>query len=148
LRSFVCSAGVFYRPGSRGRGRPVARRCGGPGDVRRATPGAAALLACWRGLVAATGYCGSVLARSRRSATGNEQREKRGGPGHDLPLLLQVSRLGSGQRVLGSTAEDSSSMATGSRRTGTVMITVAPIFWIFAPQVFDTMPARNLNSNF
>jgi hypothetical protein len=134
--------GGFYRLGSRGRGRPVARRCGGPSDVQRATPGAAALLACWRGLVAVTGCCGSVLARSRRSATCREQRKKRGGPGRILPLLLPFSRLGSGQRGLGSTAEDSSSMATGPRRTGTVMLTVAPIFWIFASQVFDQMPAR------
>jgi hypothetical protein len=140
--------GAFYRPGGRGRGWPEGGRCGGPGDVRRATPGAAALRACWRGLVAATGYCGSVLVRSRRSATCSEQREKRGGPGRVLPLLLQVSRLGSGQRGLGSTAEDSSSMAIGSRRTGTVRLTVKSIFWIFAHHVLDEMPARNQISNF
>jgi hypothetical protein len=39
-------------------------------------------------------------------------------------------------------------MATGSRRTGTGLVTVAPIFWIFAHQVLDRMPARNLNLNF
>jgi hypothetical protein len=45
---------------------------------------------------------------------------------------FHVARPGSGQRGLGSTAEDSTSMATGSRRTGTGLATVAPIFWILA----------------
>jgi hypothetical protein len=39
-----------------------------------------------------------------------------------------VARLGSGQRELGSTAEVSTSMATGLRRTTTVMLTVNSIF--------------------
>jgi hypothetical protein len=116
--------GGFYRPGNRGRGHPVARRCGGPGNVRRATLGTAALRACLQGSVEATGCCGSALARPRRSVTCSEQREKRGGPGRALPLLLHFSRLGSGQRGLGSTVEMSTSVATGSRRTGTVMLTV------------------------
>jgi hypothetical protein len=71
--------GGFYRPGRRGRGRPVARRCGGPGRVRRATLGTAVLLACWRGSVSATGCCGSALAQSRWSATCSELGKKRGG---------------------------------------------------------------------
>jgi hypothetical protein len=71
-----------------------------------------------------------------------------GGSGRVLPLLLHVSRLGSGQRGLGSTAEMSTSMATGLERTGTALATVELIFWIFAHQVFDTMPARTLNLNF
>jgi hypothetical protein len=82
--------------------------------VRRATPGRAALLACWRGLVAATGCCGSALARSRWSATCREQREKRGGPGRVLLLLLHFSRLGSGQRGLGSTKEALQAWLQGS----------------------------------
>jgi hypothetical protein len=106
--------GGFYRPGSRGRGRPVARWCGGPGDVRRATPGTAALRACLRGSVKATGCCGSALARPRRTATCSEQREKRGDPGRVLPLLLQFSRLGSGQRGLGSTKEALQAWLQGS----------------------------------
>jgi hypothetical protein len=73
--------GGFYRPGGRGRGRPVGGRRRGAWQRARAKPGTAALGACWRGLVAATGHCGSALARSRRSATCREQREKRGGLG-------------------------------------------------------------------
>jgi hypothetical protein len=140
--------GGFYRPERRGRGRPVARWCGGPGDVRRATPGTAALRACWRGFPSATECCGSALARSWRSVTCSEQRKKRGGPRRILLLLLHFSRLGSGQRGLGSIAEVSTSMATGSRRTGTVLATVSSIPSDFACQVFDAMPAKNSNSNF
>jgi hypothetical protein len=61
--------GGFYRPERQGRGRRVARRCGGPGRVRRATLGTTALLACWRGSVSAAECCGSALAQSRWSAT-------------------------------------------------------------------------------
>jgi hypothetical protein len=52
------------------------------------------------------------------TTVGNVQRaegEERGSWAF-LPLLLHVSRLGSGQRELGSTAEMSTSMATGLRR--------------------------------
>jgi hypothetical protein len=106
--------GGFYRPGSRGRGCPVARRCGGPSDVRQATPGTAALQACLRSSVEATGCCGSALARPRRSVTCSEQREKRGGPGRVPPLLLHFPRLGSGQRGLGSTKEALQAWLQGS----------------------------------
>jgi hypothetical protein len=51
------------------------------------------------------GCCGSALARSRWSATCSELGKKRGGPRRCLPLLLLFSRLGSGQRGRGSTAE-------------------------------------------
>jgi hypothetical protein len=79
------------------------------------------------------------------TTVGGLQREERqrGGVRTVLPLLLHVLRSGSGQRGLGSTAEDSSSMATGSRRTGIVRLTVKSIFWIFAHHVLDQMPARN-----
>jgi hypothetical protein len=36
----------------------------------------------------------------------------------------------------------------GLGRTRTVRLTVTTIFWIFAHQVLDTMPAKTLNSNF
>jgi hypothetical protein len=85
----------FYRPGGRGRGRPVGglRR----GSWRRVSvmPGAAALLACWRGLVAATGYCGSALARSQRSTSCREQLDREGGPG--VFFLLSSKSHGSGR---------------------------------------------------
>jgi hypothetical protein len=78
------------------------------------------------------------------------QREEgqRGGVRAASSFCFHVARPGSGQRGLGSTAEDSTSMATGSRRTGTGLVTVAPILWIFAHQVLDIMPARNSISNF
>jgi hypothetical protein len=65
-----------------------------------------------------------------------------------LLLVLLVSRPGSGQGRLGSTAGDSTSMATGLGRTGTAMATVESISWIFAHQVLDIMPARIETSNF
>jgi hypothetical protein len=107
--------GGFYRPEGRGQGRPVGGRRRVCWRRARARPGTAALLACWRGSVSATECCGSALARSRRSAACREQRDREGGSGCVLPPLLQVSRLGSGQRGLGSTAGVSTSMATGSR---------------------------------
>jgi hypothetical protein len=44
-----------------------------------------------------------------------------------------VARPGSGQRGLGSTAGDSTSMATGCERTGTAFVTVKSIFSDFCP---------------
>jgi hypothetical protein len=89
--------GAFYRPGSRGRWRPVGGRCGGPGDVRRATPGTAALLACWRGSVLAAGLCGSALARPRRSVACREKRDREGGSGRVLPSPSMSHGLGWGR---------------------------------------------------
>jgi hypothetical protein len=140
--------GGFYRPGRRRRGRPVVRRCGGPGRVRRATLGTAALLACWRGSVSAAECCGSALAQSRWSATCSDLGKKRGGSWVLSPLLLPFSRLGSGQRELGSTAASSRGMATGVRQTATVIFTVNSISPISVCQMFDEMPARDSNSNF
>jgi hypothetical protein len=59
--SMVCSEGGFYRPERAGAG--VSRRWPGrvSGDVQRAKPGAAALGACWRGAVMASGHCGQVV---------------------------------------------------------------------------------------
>jgi hypothetical protein len=93
-------------------------------------------------LVVATGYCGQAVARPRRSAACREKRDREGGSGRFFLFSFHVPQLGSGQRGLGSTAEDSSSMATGSRRMGIAMLTVEPISWIFAHHVFDQMPAR------
>jgi hypothetical protein len=148
VRPFVCSAGVFIGQTAEGEGGQEVASAGGPGDVRRPTPGAAALLACWRGSVSVTEYCGSVLVRSRRSATCREQREKRGGPRRVLPLLLHDSRLGSGQRGLGSTAEMSTSMATGLERTGTTMLTVKLIFLDFCPPRVRSNACKNFKFEF
>jgi hypothetical protein len=89
--------GGFYRPGGRGQGRPVGGRRRGFWRRARAKPGAAALGACWRGLVTATGHCASALARSRRSATCREQREKRGGPGMFFLFSSMSHGLGRGR---------------------------------------------------
>jgi hypothetical protein len=70
-----------------------------------------------------------------------EQREKRGGPGRVLPLLLHFSRLGSGQR-LGLTEGVSTAWLQGLGRTRTVMLTVNDFSQIFAHHVFDQMSAR------
>jgi hypothetical protein len=71
--------GAFYRPERRGRGCPEACRSRGPGCVRRATLGTAALLACWGALVLAAACCVSVLARAGWSATCRLLGKKRGG---------------------------------------------------------------------
>jgi hypothetical protein len=66
---------------------------------------------------------------------GNEQRaegEERGVRAASS-LSFHVARLGSGQTGLGSTAGVSTSMATGSRRTGTVKLTVNSIYLDFCP---------------
>jgi hypothetical protein len=57
----------------------------------------------------------------------SELGKKRGGSWVLSPLLLPFSRLGSGQGELGSTAASSRSMATGLRRTATVILTVIMI---------------------
>jgi hypothetical protein len=89
--------GAFYRPEHRGRGRPVARRCGGPGRVRRATLGTAALLACWGALVSAAACCGSVLARAGWSATCSKLGRREGGPGCCLLFSFLSHGLGRGR---------------------------------------------------
>jgi hypothetical protein len=108
------STGGFYRHGrARELGFPVA--CwGGAWPRARAKPGTAALGACRRGVVSATEYCGHALASSRRSASCREQRDREGGSGRVLPPLLHVSRLGSGQRGLGSTKETPQAWLQGS----------------------------------
>jgi hypothetical protein len=78
--------GGFYRPGSRGRGWPEGGRCGGPGDVRWATPGAAALRACWQGSILASGHCGQALARPRRSAACRDEEGEERGSGRCPPF--------------------------------------------------------------
>jgi hypothetical protein len=92
-----CARRGFYRPGSRGRGWPEGGRCGGPGDVRRATPGAAALRACWWGSVLASGHCGQALARPRRSAACREKRDGEGGSGRRLSSPSMSHGLGRGR---------------------------------------------------
>jgi hypothetical protein len=140
--------GGFIGSGGRGQGRPEARRCGGPGDVhgrhrpRRPCSRAGGV---WSQPRSAVGRCWRGLAGRRRAGS---RGRRDGGPGRVLLLLLHFSRLGSGQRGLGSTAASSTSMATGMRRTGAVIFTVIMIFPIFVCQVFDEMPARNLNSKF
>jgi hypothetical protein len=52
-----------------------------------------------------------------------EERQRRGSWARSSSSL-HFSRLGSGQRELGSTAASSTSMATGSRRTATVILIV------------------------
>jgi hypothetical protein len=100
------------------------------------------------------GFClgsGALWVGAGEAMTvGGLQREEgqRRGVRAGSSFSFHVPRLGSRQRGLGSTAEDSSSMATGSRRTGTVRFTVKSIFWIFAHHVFDQMPTRNQISNF
>jgi hypothetical protein len=93
----VCSEGAFYRPERAGAG--VSRRWPGrvSGDVQRAKPGVAALGACWRGEVMASGHCGHALASSRRSVACREAEGQGEGSGRVLPLFFHVSRPGSGQ---------------------------------------------------
>jgi hypothetical protein len=79
---FICViGGAFYRPGSRGQGRLVGGLRRGSWRHASAMPGTVALGACWRGLVTATGYCGSALARPQRSASCREKRDREGGFG-------------------------------------------------------------------
>jgi hypothetical protein len=59
-----------------------------------------------------------------------EERQRRGSWARSASSL-PFSRLGSGQRGLGSTAASSMSMATGLRRTATVILTVHSIFFDF-----------------
>jgi hypothetical protein len=106
--------GGFYRPEGRGQGRPVGGRRRVCWRRARARPGTAALLACWRGSVSVTECCGSALARSRRSEACREEEGQRGGSGRRLLLLLHFSRLGSGQRGLGSTKEALQAWLQGS----------------------------------
>jgi hypothetical protein len=144
----VCLAGVFIGQKAEGEGgQEVASAgalamCDEQHQVRRPCSRAGGDLSWLRGSVGRRwrGHGGRQHAESRG--------RREGGPGRVLPLLLQVSRLKLGQRGLGSTAEDSSTMATGSRRTGTVRLTVKSIFWIFAHHMFDQMPARISNLNF
>jgi hypothetical protein len=64
---------------------------------------------------------GAVMAVGSLQRAGEEER---GGSRVLSPLLLPFSRLGSGQRGLGSTAASSRNMATATRRTATVIFTV------------------------
>jgi hypothetical protein len=134
--------GAFYRPERRGRGRPEARRSGGPRRVRRATLGTAASLACWGALVSAAACCGSTLARAGWSATCRMLGRKEGGSGVLPSLLLPFSRLGSGLGAMGSTEASSRSMATVLERARTVQPTVSSIWFDSCLPVFDEMPAR------
>jgi hypothetical protein len=56
-----------------------------------------------------------------------EEERHSGGSWARSSSSLHFSRLGLGQRELGSTAASSTSMATGSRRTATVILTVNSI---------------------
>jgi hypothetical protein len=119
--------GGFYRPERRVRGAQWVAGAGCAGDVhgrhwpRRPCSRAGGVLSrprsavgrCWRG------HGGRELAE--------REKEKRGGSGCCLPLLLPFSQLGSGQRELGSTAASSTSMAIGTRGTGAVIFTVKSI---------------------
>jgi hypothetical protein len=65
----------------------------------------------------------------KTTPVGNEQRaegEERGS-GRFLPSPSMSHGLGRGRGGWGSTAGDSTSMATGPRRTGTVLVTVTSI---------------------
>jgi hypothetical protein len=103
---FWASTGVFYRHGrARELGFPVVA---GAGVWRRARakPGAAALGACWRGKVLASGHCGHALASSRRSASCREAEGKERGSGLFPPFLPSLTaRVGAeeaGARQRGS----------------------------------------------
>jgi hypothetical protein len=100
---FWTSTGGFYRHGrARELGFPVA--CWGGGWRRaRAKPGAAALGACWRGVVLASRHCGHALASSRRSASCREQRDREGGSGRFSSMSSMSHGLGRGRGGWGST---------------------------------------------
>jgi hypothetical protein len=92
--SMVCSKGLFI--GRNGLSRRWPGRVSG--DVRRAKPGAAALGACWRGVVMASGHCGHALASSRRSASCREAEGKERGSGLFPPFLPCLTpRVGIGE---------------------------------------------------
>jgi hypothetical protein len=145
---FVWSAGPFTGRRDEGEGVQWVAGAGCAGDVQgRHRPRwpclrAGGLLSrpwsamgrCWRG------HGGRKLAE--------REKEKRGGVRAVSSISSHVARLGSGQRGLVSTAASSTSMATGTRRTGAVIYTVTTIFPIFVCQVFDEMPAWNLIWNF
>jgi hypothetical protein len=80
-------------------GRGLERRWpeGGGPTLATSTPGAAALGACWRGEVLASGYCRHALACSRGSVSCREAEGKERGSGlflHFLPSLLDGVRAG------------------------------------------------------
>jgi hypothetical protein len=95
--------GGFYRPGGRGQGRPVGGRRRGFWRLAQAKPGAAALGACWRGLVVVTGHCGHTLASSCRSAPCREAEGEERGSGRFLPSPSMSHGLGRGRGGWGST---------------------------------------------
>jgi hypothetical protein len=109
----------FIGAGGRGQGRPEARRCGGPGRVQRP-----------RRARRSRGHAGGLLSRQRRAVgqlwrgQGGRRRAGRGetarGSWARSSPSLHFSRLGSGQRAPGLTAEVSRSMATGFERVRTV----------------------------
>jgi hypothetical protein len=79
--SMACSEGGFI--GRSGLERGVSRRwpVQVSGDVQWSMSGAAALGACWRGEVMASGHCGHALASSRRSVACREAEGKGEGSG-------------------------------------------------------------------
>jgi hypothetical protein len=95
--------GGFYRPERAGAG--VSKRWPGrvSGDVQRAKPGAAALGACWRGKVMASGHCGQALASSRRSASCREAEGKERGSRLFPPFPSMSHGPGRGRGGWGST---------------------------------------------
>jgi hypothetical protein len=118
--------GGIYRAERRGCGRPEARRLGGPGNARRSYRARRP-----------RGRAGRVLARLReavgrlwRIQGGRHRAGRRGsgrGPWAQFSPSLRFSWLGSGQGALGSTEASPRSMATGQRRTATVITTVITI---------------------
>jgi hypothetical protein len=86
--------GGFYRPERAG--TKVAEG-GGSGGVHRSTPGAAALGACWRGEVMASGHCGLALASSRRSVACREAEGKGEGSGPFSSLFPESLGRGPGR---------------------------------------------------
>jgi hypothetical protein len=116
VHSFVGPAGVFIGQEAEGKGGQWVACAGGPGDVRwrcRARRPCSRAGRAWSRRRGAVGRCWRGQA-GRQLA--ERKRDREGGPGGRLPLL-HFSRLGSGQRGLGSTTEMSTSMATGFRRT-------------------------------
>jgi hypothetical protein len=116
--------GAFYRPGGRGRGWPEGGRCGGVWRRAMEKPGAAALGACWRGKVMASGHCGHALASSRRSASCREAEGEERGPGRFSPFPSMSHSPGRGRGGWGSTEGESTGMATGLGRTISASSTV------------------------
>jgi hypothetical protein len=137
----ACSEGGFI--GRSGLERGVSRRWPGrvSGDVQQAKPGAAALGACWRGEVLASGHCGHALASSRRSVACREAE----GQGEGVRAVSSLSSMshspGRGRGGWGSTEGESMGMATGLGRTNSASSTVVLIPMRFAHQVLGQMPA-------